>query len=208
MKIPFEKIDEEKRLRIINATIKEFSEKGYDRASTNEIVKNAGISKGILFHYFKNKNELYMYMYNSSIKLLIEEYFEKIDFNEKDFLKRVSSIIKLKIVLMEQHPEIFDFLIKSIYIENVEIKAMLDNNNKNMFEDMMGKIYSDIDYSIFKDGIDLQKAMSIIMWTFEGYSNSEVKKMKMLKEYKFELDRILKELDEYIEFFKGCFYKT
>lgn len=55
----FKNIDEEKRGRIINSALEEFSKNSFDKASTNIIVKNAGISKGSLFHYFKNKQELY-----------------------------------------------------------------------------------------------------------------------------------------------------
>ncbi len=42
-------IDPEKRDRIINAAIEEFSSFPYEKASTNHIVKNAGISKGCSF---------------------------------------------------------------------------------------------------------------------------------------------------------------
>ncbi len=45
----------DKQERIINASLAEFARNGYERASTNEIVKEAGISKGSLFVYFNNK---------------------------------------------------------------------------------------------------------------------------------------------------------
>ena len=46
----FLNLELEKQDRIINAAIKEFAQKGYDKASTNEIVKEAGISKGLLYN--------------------------------------------------------------------------------------------------------------------------------------------------------------
>ena len=46
----FENLPEDKKKRIIEASIEEFAKKGYEKASTNNIVKTAGISKGILFH--------------------------------------------------------------------------------------------------------------------------------------------------------------
>lgn len=59
----FLNLDSEKQNRILNAAINEFAEKGYENASTNEIVKDAGISKGLLFHYFKiRSNYFYFYM--------------------------------------------------------------------------------------------------------------------------------------------------
>lgn len=47
-------MDPDKRLRLINAAMKEFSENHFDKASTNTIVKEVGISKGLLNHYFKS----------------------------------------------------------------------------------------------------------------------------------------------------------
>ena len=45
-------LKKEKQDRMINAALKAFAVNGYKRASTDEIVKDAGISKGLLFHYF------------------------------------------------------------------------------------------------------------------------------------------------------------
>ncbi|RDC49957.1 TetR/AcrR family transcriptional regulator, partial [Acinetobacter sp. RIT592] len=49
MKKTFENLSEEKRLRIINSAIEEFANKGYRRATVDNIVLKAGISKGSVF---------------------------------------------------------------------------------------------------------------------------------------------------------------
>ena len=51
----FMNLDENKSKKIIDAAMNEFIRSGYERASTNVIVKEAGISKGSLFNYFTNK---------------------------------------------------------------------------------------------------------------------------------------------------------
>lgn len=48
------------RERILDSAIKEFAGNGYDRASMNSICAGNEISKGIIYHYFKNKDELYL----------------------------------------------------------------------------------------------------------------------------------------------------
>ena len=50
-----DRLPDGKRQRILDAAIREFAEHGYDKASTNSIVKEAGIAKGLLFHYFGSK---------------------------------------------------------------------------------------------------------------------------------------------------------
>ena len=48
------------RQRILDAAMREFSQKGYDAASLNTVCAQNRISKGIIYHYFKDKDELYM----------------------------------------------------------------------------------------------------------------------------------------------------
>lgn len=58
------------RQRILEAALQEFSEKGYESASLNTVCTEYGISKGIIYHYFKDKDELYL--------LCVKECFEKL----------------------------------------------------------------------------------------------------------------------------------
>lgn len=51
------------------AALEEFGKYDYDRASTNAIIENSKTSKGTFYHYFKNKEELYLEL----IKKVAEE---------------------------------------------------------------------------------------------------------------------------------------
>lgn len=57
----FEKLPCEKQIEIINAAIEVFGRNEHKKASTEEISRRAGISKGMLFYYFKDKKSLYIY---------------------------------------------------------------------------------------------------------------------------------------------------
>lgn len=46
--------------RILEAALHEFSENGYENASLNTICSANELSKGIIYHYFKDKEELYL----------------------------------------------------------------------------------------------------------------------------------------------------
>lgn len=48
------------RRRILDAAKEEFARNGYDAASMNAICAENGISKGIIYHYFKDRDELYL----------------------------------------------------------------------------------------------------------------------------------------------------
>jgi AcrR family transcriptional regulator len=51
---------EETRTKIMEAAIKLFSTRGYNKASVDDICKEAGISKGAFYHHFKSKQALFL----------------------------------------------------------------------------------------------------------------------------------------------------
>ena len=50
---------EEKCKHVTQAALELFLEKGYKSVTTREIATKAGISKGILYHYFESKEDLF-----------------------------------------------------------------------------------------------------------------------------------------------------
>lgn len=50
----FLELPEEKQDKIRNAGMEYFGKYGYKKANTQDIADKAGISKGLLFYYFKN----------------------------------------------------------------------------------------------------------------------------------------------------------
>ena len=55
----FDRLPEEKRRSILDAAAREFAEHGFDGASYNRIIANAGVSKGAMYYYFDDKEDLY-----------------------------------------------------------------------------------------------------------------------------------------------------
>lgn len=51
----FERLPAERQEAIVNAAVEAFGRNDYKNASTESIARKAGISKGLLFFYFKNK---------------------------------------------------------------------------------------------------------------------------------------------------------
>lgn len=56
----FEHLEKEKKKAIIDAASREFAEQGYTGASMNRIIGRAGISKGALYYYFNDKEDLFL----------------------------------------------------------------------------------------------------------------------------------------------------
>lgn len=58
----FFNLSEDKRERIVSASIEEFAEHYYHKASITRIVKNAGIAKGSFYQYFEDKKDLFKFI--------------------------------------------------------------------------------------------------------------------------------------------------
>jgi TetR/AcrR family transcriptional regulator len=203
----FLNLDSEKQNRIINAAIKEFAQKGYSNASTNEIVKEAGISKGLLFHYFQNKKQLFLFLFDSCVELITDDFYKKIDLSETDFFQRIRKSVLIKMELLAQYPNIFKFVEKAYLDDSADIQTEMQKKIRELNHINIGKIYEGIDESKFRDDIDIQKIFKIITWTFEKLSDEELYKAKLLPNYEIDYQKVQKEAEEYFEILIKCFYK-
>ncbi|WP_369973756.1 TetR/AcrR family transcriptional regulator [Paenisporosarcina sp. OV554] len=200
-------MDPEKQERIINAASKEFAQKGYDNASTNEIVKEAGISKGLLFHYFKNKKGLYLFIFDYLQEMFREKIYENINWNEKDLFIRYREIGLLKFELIKSYPETVNF-IKVAYLEDSnEVKSDLEQRQNILIATAYQKLFSDFDHSKFKENIDINKAIQIIFWSMEGFANQQQEKLKALSMDQVNPEETLVEMESYLDMLKEAFYK-
>lgn len=203
----FRNLETEKQERILNAAIKEFAHKGYDLASTNEIVKEAGISKGLLFHYFKNKQQLYLFVFDYCTEKSVRELYDHVDFEQTDIFARVRDIMKFKLVLLGKYPDMMEFLKTASVDSSAVSKEYVTNRMKEMSEAGYSKLFDGIDMSRFKEGVDLEKAMNIIMWTFDGLSTSELAKIKEAPSKMIDYARIFAEADVYTTMLQKIMYK-
>jgi TetR/AcrR family transcriptional regulator len=202
----FLNLDKEKQDRIINAAIKEFAQNGYEKASTNAIVKEAGISKGLLFHYFQNKKQLYMFLYEYMFQILLDKIYEKVNWDEKDIFIRYREVALLKLDLFKIYPDMFNF-IKSLISTSSELKNELNLRGKELFDISFQKLFSDIDISKFKKGIDIPKAISIINWTLEGFAYQMQERAVKLSLEQINQEDAMAEMEEYLDMLRNSFYK-
>lgn len=200
-------IDPEKEDRIIKAATRVFAQNGYQNASTNAIVREANISKGILFHYFKTKKELYVSLYEHLSDLLTEKIYERIDWNEHDIFVTIRTVTLIKFELFTIYPDLINFLTSAFSEGAPEVRSEIESLNAKMVESGFSTLFSKVDTSKFKDGIDVNKSIQIIYWTFEGFANQQQQKAKTVSVDEINLEEVLAEIDAYIELLKMSFYK-
>ncbi|MEH7107497.1 TetR/AcrR family transcriptional regulator [Bacillus sp. JJ1764] len=203
----FLNLEKEKQDRIINAAINEFAQKGFDKASTNEIVKGAEISKGLLFHYFQNKKQLYFFLFDYCYEMIADAYYQHVDLDEKDFFARVQKAVILKMQLQKDYPALFKFMESACFEDSNEVKQEMELKIKQLSEVNFGKIFEGIDTSKFRDDVDVTKILKIITWTLEKVSEEERMKVRHSPSHEINYAEVKVIADEYLEILAKCFYK-
>lgn len=206
----FKNIDEEKRDKIINASLEEFAANGYEKASTNEIVKNAGISRGLLYHYFKDKEELYEVLTKYAIEVLFEKINTSVDWNESDIFERIKQITFVKIKLSKTYPGLFNFVLriftKDNNVQTIEEAYELYEKLGVDVQELFQKVYQEnIDYSKFKEPEKIGINMNIIRWTIEKWGEEYLAKADGSISVD-DMETLGKEVDIYIDTLKKAFY--
>lgn len=205
----FMTMEAEKRERVINAALKEFS-KGYLEANMDVIAKEAGISKGLLFHYFGSKRGFFLFLIKYTLDIYFSEY-EKVLSENHDFLENIRAGSKLKMELSFRHPLIFGFLIKAYAaVKDVFPEGLPDDvpYSSHMVEAMQQiRQRSNQEKTLFKEGIDSEKAQNIILWTMDGFIDSLFRYGDEIDAYQAHYNEMVKELDEYLQILRKILYR-
>ncbi len=120
---------------ITDAALAAFAEKGYAATRVDDVAKRAGVSKGLLYLYFKTKEELFKAVIRSFVVPRIDALTEIIDSSELsseeflrgpflDFVKTlpgspISVVIRLMIAEGPKHPDLVQF-----YWDNVVSRGL------------------------------------------------------------------------------------
>ncbi|HAH62797.1 MAG TPA: AcrR family transcriptional regulator [Treponema sp.] len=89
----FEKLSEEKKTEILETGIAEFAAQGVDRANINVIARKAGISVGVLYKYYTDKETFFLACLKRSLDVLNSVLQEQITSSDK-LLVRAGKIIR------------------------------------------------------------------------------------------------------------------
>ncbi|WP_066499465.1 TetR/AcrR family transcriptional regulator [Abyssisolibacter fermentans] len=201
----FEHIDinNEKVYRIVNSAFKVFSNNDLEKASTNMVVTQAGISRGLLYHYFKDKQELFDFLLYFSVKVIMIDLKENINWEDSDILNRMRQGLIIKLQEIKRFPYMIDFYAKYGKLT----RSIIDSQTEEIFPGIREKFYTyNLDFSQVKDDIDIEKMISVITFTLKGIIN-EYLDMTRTSSENFEMKLLVNKCDEYFEFFRKQFFK-
>ncbi len=113
----------------------------------------------------------------------------------------------IKMELMDKYPSVFMLFIKSTLNMPKDINSTLEKIQSKERMEAYENFLSNIDYSRFKENIDIQKCLKILMWTLEKYGEEYIVLNINKPLLEINKDNIKKEIEEYVDILKAGFYR-
>lgn len=205
----FPEISDERRQQIINSALAEFSARGYEKASTNLICKEAGVSKGLLFHYFKSKKGLYLDVLDRCIARYSRIMEEAVADLSEDIVERLFQIMEMKIKLFAEDPQTHAIVIDAFFDIPKDLEEDVKSRYSTLYSKYLPKLYDGLDRGVFRQEIDHQKALELISFVSDGLANKYTKLYKETKDKSvLNLENFNIELQAYMEMLKNGIYSN
>lgn len=117
----FKEIREEKKAIIMDTALEIFAEKSFLGASVSMIAKKSGVSKGLLYNYFENKEDLLRQIIFKTLDRFIELFSETKaeSFNEKD----LAGLIDFNFEMIQKDPHFWKLYV-SLLVQPAALKII------------------------------------------------------------------------------------
>lgn len=159
-------LKKEKQDRMINAALKAFALQGYRHASTDDMVRDAGISKGLLFHYFESKLGVYTFVYDYSVRYMTLE-LGAVDSGQTDLFEVMKQAEAARMRAMRGYPYMQQFLNRSMS-EDVSEALLAVEEKRSALLNAYEELYGRIDYSALPEAVDGEKLRKMLDFTIKG----------------------------------------
>ncbi len=144
---------EEAKIRMIGAALDAFSKKGYDQTTMDDVGHHLGVSKGAVYVYFKNKEELFHAIVERAQHDLQEAM--RLSFEGRNVLEGAEAFLEYSM-----SPELksnlyltFEFVAKASRDE--ELRAMLREDYERSLKVITSFLQNQRQLSIIRDDVDI-----------------------------------------------------
>jgi|AKZA01.1.fsa_nt_gi Transcriptional regulator len=200
----FHELHEDKKKRIISVSISEFAKYGYADSSTNRIVKASEISKGSLFKYFENKEDLYFYLLDFVTGELNANLYQKLGTLSTNLFERIIQYSELEFLWYIQNPEKYKLIIKAFSKNDTEIYRKVEARFNYAGQNVYYSVLENVDTKSLN--WDKRKVLHVLKWFLQGFNADFIERIEVQNGNKSEINQIRNEyvthLTDYIDIFK------
>ncbi len=196
----FLSLSDEKRNKIIEASIAEFARYGYYNSSTNRIIKASGISKGSLFKYFPSKEDLFFYILDMITSELMLNLRQRQNTLPPELFDRVIQYSKAEFTWYIQNPQKYQIILDSFTKSDTEIYYKTESRYHTLMDDLYSEALEGIDVTQLR--WEKQKTADILKWLLKGFTTDFIAGMHQETDLNSIKHEYVRRLSEYMEILK------
>ena len=206
----FTRIPPEEQQRILDACLEVFSQHGYAAASTNVIVKQAGIPKGTLFYYFGSKKDLFLYLLDIAIARYIKEVERHARELPDELFERLLYLGRERMNFALREPGLYRLLFNAFVNIPPEIQPEMQERLRRYAIAGQQNLLDGLDHSRFRPGVVVEQVISMVTLLMEGIYQRALPTLSRLsaEESLIYIDRLSGEVEQYFEMIQRGVYET
>ncbi len=109
----------EKQIRIIDAAVESFAQKGYSATSTSEIAKRAGVAEGTIFRHYKTKKELFLSIVTPVIAkfvapFVLRDFYQLFEEQYESFPDFLRAVLRNRLTFVMKNGPVIKILLHEI----------------------------------------------------------------------------------------------
>lgn len=162
--------------KIINAAIVEFGTKNYENASLNTICNDNNISKGLIYHYFKNKDELFLECVRICFHELIK-YLSVNNITKGDFQEVIKEYVSLRYDFFQQNPQYSNLFFQTVLQPPVHLRLEIKELRRDFDEFNLNNYRYALESVTLRDGISKDEAVEyflVFQEMFNAYFQNKI----------------------------------
>lgn len=198
----FYSLSAKKQQLIVNAGFRVFSQNSYKKSPMQEVADCAGISKSLLFHYFLNKKEFYLFLWDYAARLTMQYLNRYGCYEPNDLFEMMERGMIAKFKLMEEYPDLTAFAIKAFYEKDEQICIEIQKSYQKYFSLKAQDALSRLNPDDFIPGLDLAMMYREMYLASEGYLWEILQRNET-----FDSKLLEKDFQQMLSFWKSIYLK-
>lgn len=121
------------RFKILQLALNEFANYSYEKSSINRICVEGNISKGVMYHYFKDKDELYLLCIQYCYDTMIDYYKNKM-VEEEDWKEDIKRYFEIRYNFFKENPILQKIFFNTLFRMPEHLKDKIKRITKSLDE--------------------------------------------------------------------------
>jgi AcrR family transcriptional regulator len=143
----------QRREQLVTLGLEFFGDRPYDEVSIDEVARVAGISKGLLYHYFPSKREYYAACVLEAARQLVEEISTP---RTVPPLDRLRAGVESYLRYVERHGSAYSALLRGGIGADAEVQTIIDRTRSQIIEQIL-------------EGVPLDSVTPLMKTTLKGW---------------------------------------